>query len=377
MSLFAYRRTVVAALALVAVPACRGAAPSAFGPSAPVTAQGYRGAASPDDGTSILNKLTKDVLIGSTVDPKNGDTGPWAVYRVRSNYGLKKGQLLVCNFADAAGAPGKGTTVEVFNPQPNSKPAQFVQNGKVEGCDGDGLSSGNQLYAAGQTSKVVAWFNQKGKYKKTYGPPIQQPLSDGDVYNPNAYSTEYLFVGDAKTGGVVNFAIGGYGNPKEVQVVSGFAVSGSGWTALGPSGMNYSKTKDVLYIVDGVTNTVISVSHPGSLLEKNEIVVQPGGKTFKCLYKRDTCAKLVYAGSPLDAPLASTLLPNGNLIVANTQGGNTLVEFTPGGQVLATKVIDQSQNPGIFGLLAVGSGDNNTALFYTDANSNELHELEQ
>ena len=33
------------------------------------------------------------------------------------------------------------------------------------------------------------------------------------------------------------------------------------------------------------------------------------------------------------------MLPNGNLIVANT-GNNTLVEMTPKGQVLDTKVVE-------------------------------------
>ena len=58
----------------------------------------------PADNTSILNKLKKDVVIGSTVDPTNGDKGPRALSLVPLTYGiLKKGQLLVCNFADSAG----------------------------------------------------------------------------------------------------------------------------------------------------------------------------------------------------------------------------------------------------------------------------------
>ena len=114
-----------------------------------------------------------------------------------------------------------------------------------------------------------------------------------------------------------------------------------------------------------------------SLLEKGEIVVQPGGKTFKCAYPKTTCATLVYSGSPLNAPVASALLPNGNLIVANTQGGNKLVELTPSGQVLDTKIVDKSKTAGIFGLAAIGANDSNTALYYTDTNDNSLHELEQ
>jgi hypothetical protein len=167
-------------------------------------------------------------------------------------------------------------------------------------------------------------------------------------------------------------------------VISGFAVNkGSGWSALGPSGIQYNATKigtkcnDTLYIVDGVDNTVVAVSTASNLLEKNEIVVEPVGKKFKCAHAKYTCATLVYSGSPLNAPVAQALLHNGNLIVANTKGGNTLVELTPTGKVLATKTIDTNKTADIFGLLAEGTDDSNTVLFYTDTSTDTLRELEQ
>jgi hypothetical protein len=130
-------------------------------------------------------------------------------------------------------------------------------------------------------------------------------------------------------------------------------------------------------MVDGVDNTVVAISNASNLLEKDEIVVQPGGKKFKCAHPKATCATLVYSGSPLNAPVAQALLPNGNLIVANTKGGNTLVELTPAGKVLATKTIDTNKSAEIFGLLAEGTDDSNTVLFYTDTKTNTLQELEQ
>lgn len=334
------------------------------------------GVDSPADTTSILKKLTKDVVIGTTVDPKNGDTGPHSLEIVGANYGLKKGQLVTCNFADSSGSPGNGTTIEVLNPTVGSKPSTFATNAKVKGCDGNAITSGNGVYACGLTSGVCASFNQTGKYKKTYGSPIVKPFADGDIFNPQAYAAEYIMVGDAKTGGVVSFAVGAYGNPKKTQVISGFGTSGSGWNTLGPSGFQYDTKKDVMYIVDGNTNTIVSVSHPGNLLVKNEIVVQPGGKTFKCAHPKDSCAKLVLAGSPLNGPVALALLPNGNLIAANTKD-NKLVELTPAGQVLATKVADQGGSPAVLGLAATGKNDTNTTLFYTDVNDNSVHQLQQ
>ena len=339
-----------------------------------------------NDTTPILKKLTKDVEIGSTVDPENGDMGPRAISLVSANFGLKKGQLLVCNFDDSAGTAGNGTTIEVLDPATSSKPVTFAQSTKIEGCDGDAITAGNDVYGAGLVSGLVAEFTQAGKFKKSYGSPIQAPFADADAFCGEAYAPEDLYVGDSKTGAIIKlaFPVSNSGHAQVIQVMSGFGInSGSGWSILGPSGMQYDSTKhgsrcnDTLYIVDGVDNTVIAVSNASNLLEKNEIVVQPGGKTFKCLHPKSTCATLVYSGSPLNAPVASALLPNGNLIVANTQGGNKLVELTPTGKVLDTKTIDKSKVAHVFGLLAIGTSDSNTALFYTDTKTNTLQELEQ
>jgi hypothetical protein len=262
----------------------------------------------------------------------------------------------------------------------------FTQNTKIEGCDGDAITAGNDVYGAGLVSGIVSEFTQTGKFKKSYGSPIEVPFADADAFCGESYAPEDLYIGDSKTGSLIKlaFPISSSGHPQVIQVMTGFGVNtGSGWSVLGPSGMQYDSKKhgslcnDTLYIVDGVDNTIIAVSNASSLLEKNEIVVQPGGKTFKCAHPKSTCATLVYSGSPLNGPVASALLPNGNLIVANTLGGNKLVELTPAGQVLATKTIDKSKTAHIFGLLATGTSDSNTALFYTDTKTNTLQELEQ
>ena len=103
------RATLLVAGALLATSACGGnnAVPSSPGAmnaawqlSIPQTA-----GVMPADNTSMLKRLKKDVTIGSTVDPLNGDTGPHALSVVRANHILKKGQLVVCNFADKTGTP--------------------------------------------------------------------------------------------------------------------------------------------------------------------------------------------------------------------------------------------------------------------------------
>lgn len=385
------RAALLAAVVLLAASACNGtgAVPSSAPAANPNTSASRAAVASPDDTTSILKLLTKDVTIGSTVDPTNGDKGPRAVTLVQYNYGnLKKNDLLVCNFEDSSGNAGNGTTIEQFAPVASSKPTTFIQNSKIEGCDGTAITGGDQTYAGGLTSKVISWIDQKGKLDKTYGKPITDPLGDGEAPPLYLYSPEYVFIGNADTGAVDSLSLGGYGTGVPLEVINGFPVNkASGWSALGPSGFAYwcgvlpghldCKNKaDMLYVADGACNAVVAVSHASSLLETDEITIGSGCKTFKCEYPKTTCATLVKAGSPLDKPVAMAILPNGNLIVANT-GNNTLVEMTPKGQVLDTKVVDKSKTPGIFGLAATGTSDSNTALFYTDTNTNTLQELEQ
>ncbi|MGC1380061.1 MAG: hypothetical protein WA814_03420 [Candidatus Baltobacteraceae bacterium] len=383
MPTFNNRVLVLIAGTLLATSACGGNTTVPTG--ATVSAPGAAFIA-PDDTTSILKKLTKDVEIGSSVDGKNGDMGPRAISLVRSTFGLKAGQLLVCNFEDSAGTAGKGTTIEVLNPKPHSKPATFTQSAKIEGCDGDSITEANQVYATGMLGGVVAQFDQTGSLKQSYGSHIEVPFADADAFCGLPYAPEDIYVSDSKTGSIVKLefiSVSG-GQTTTTEVISGFGINkGSGWSVLGPSGIQYNSHRtgslcnDTLYIVDGVDNTVVAVSNASNLLKKDEIVVQPGGKKFKCAHPTATCATLVYSGSPLNAPVASALLPNGNLIVANTKGGNELVELTPTGKVLATKTIDTSTTAHVFGLLAAGTSDTDTVLFYTDTATNTLHELEQ
>ncbi|MGB8965592.1 MAG: hypothetical protein WCB99_08120 [Candidatus Cybelea sp.] len=396
MPTFNNRVFMLAAGALLATSACRGnttiptgVAASDSGSQVSYTSHvSAPGASSivPNDTTSILKRLTKDVEIGSTVDPKNGDMGPRAVSLVRSSFGLMAGQLLVCNFENSAGTAGKGTTIEVLNPKPHSKPVTFTQSAKVEGCDGDAVTATNQVYATGMLSGLVSQFDENGNFKVSHSSPIQVPFADADAFCGFAYAPEDIYIADSKTGSILKleFVPVSSGHQKLTQVITGFGVNkGSGWSVLGPSGIQYNSTKhnnlcnDTLYIVDGVDNTVVAVSNASALLVKNEIVVQPGGKKFKCLHAQATCATLVYSGAPLNAPVASALLWNGNLIVANTKGGSKLVELTPTGKVLATKTIDTGTTGHVFGLVASGTTDANTVLFYTDTKTNTLHELEQ
>lgn len=169
MLLLNVRPALLAMTAALATSACGGngaaVTPNAPGgvPQSGAPAVAFR----PADNTSILKKLTKHAVIGSTVDPKNGDTGPRALSVAKSKFGFKEGQLLVCNYADSSGKPGNGTTMEVFDPKPNSKPVQWVQSSDIAGCVGDAMTTmGNQVFGAGQTTGELAAFDQNGNFQK-------------------------------------------------------------------------------------------------------------------------------------------------------------------------------------------------------------------
>jgi hypothetical protein len=275
-----------------------------------------------------------------------------------------------------------------FSPTANFKPTTFVQSSKIEGCDGTAITSGSQVYATGMTSRTMVWIAPSGEIKKIYTKPLTMPIGDAEAPPLYLYSPTYLYAGNGDTGAIDSLSVGGYGTGKLLEVVNGFPVNKElGWSAEGPSSFAYScgehlpaqkchNKSDVLYIADGECNAVVAIDHVSSLLVKDEVTVGTSCKTFKCTYPSTVCGKLVKAGSPLDKPFAATILPNGNMVVANS-GNNTLVELMPSGKVLDTKVVDKSKTPAIWGLFAVGANDGNTAIYYTDTNSNELHKLEQ
>jgi hypothetical protein len=383
MALCFHPSIVPAAVILLASSGCAAhALPAGDGANPALQLSSVASDSRPADRTSILKKLTKDVVIGSTVDAKNGDKGPRTVYIVRgSAVGgvLTKGQLLVCNFEDSAGVSGKGTTMEALNPTPNAAPKRFFQSDVIEGCDGDAIldNGSNDVYGAGLTSGKIAGISRTGVLFKTYsGKTVTAPFSDTAAVLPQPFSPLYVYAGTTTGGGILSISVGSYGDGLATQVAKGFGVSDGPGGKLAPSGLQYDVSTDTLYIVDGVTNTIVAFSNSSKLLDKDEIIVKSGGKTFKCKYPKTACARLVYSGSPLHAPMASALLPNGNLVVANTEGtANMLVELTPSGRVLDTKVVDHKSKQGVFGLAAAGTKSSNTVLLYTDTNSNTVQEL--
>ena len=85
-------------------------------------------------------------------------------------------------------------------------------------------------------------------------------------------------------------------------------------------------------------------------------------------------------GGPLSAPISSTLLPNGNLVIGNTgnqKGKNLLVEIASDGTMLAYKNVNKGNAGALFGIASSGSSDATTQIYFNNDNTNTVEVLEK
>ncbi|MGB8518537.1 MAG: hypothetical protein WCD38_00060 [Candidatus Tumulicola sp.] len=389
-------QSIYAAALVLVFSACNAAGTNQSVPSAP-TGSGMAVGASDQmpagvsddvqpaaDHTSILKMLNTETTVASTVDPLNGDKRPHGLVYVNSKpFGksiLQKGDLVVCNFNDSSGTPGKGTTMEYMSSVPGSSPTQLTQSSSLLGCASLVLSPFDAVYSADEGAKDAVGEDSNGKIKQTLkSSQLVEPWGSAYVPSQTGYPPgDGLWVSDASTGKIVRINLGTGGKPTYTPVISGFAVNkGKPGHILAPSGLQYNEKTDTLYVIDGVNDTVVSFSHAyNDFNVANEVVVGSNGTTFTGPKAKD--AKLIYHGAPLSAPIGSTLLPNGNLVIGNTgneKGKNLLVEISTDGKVLAYKNVNKGNGGALFGIAASGSSDSNTVIYFNNGNTNAVQVL--
>lgn len=328
-----------------------------------------------EDDTSILKQLKKQVVIGSTVDPKLGQLNPYGLTVAPATTGdFTKGDLVVCNFNAKSNVQGTGYTIVALHPKPGSKPLLVSDSKTLKGCSALALSSSDDIWAAAFSANDNPIISASGKLEGNIkGSPFDHPW--GQVYAANA-ETAAFYETNAGNGEIVRINLG---SKFTYDVIAkGFAVNhGKPGSIFGPSGLTYDPKGDVLYIVDGTNNTVVAFSNV-STIPKGGIIVEKDGKTFKGPDAKD--ARLVMAGSPLNGPISAALLPNENLVVGNTgnaSGKNLFVELTPSGKVLDVRNVDKGASGSLFGVVATGTSDSDTKLYFNDDNDNNLQVLER
>jgi hypothetical protein len=386
-------KMIFAAAALVCVTACTSlgsgrAIPPATGASMLAPAAGS---------VSILKTLKKQTVIGSTVDPTNGDVNPYGLTVTNVAIGaLPKGTLLVCNFNASSNVQGTGTTIVALAPTPGSSPVRYQQGKNLTGCAALTVAKeAPATYAASFASKVVTKYSYNSGSKKTTITTLKKGLVHpwGAVYAvPSgfySYVTTALFVSDAATGSIVLEAscTSGSCTYPGIPIVTGFGVNGGKpGNILAPSGLAFDPKNCVkisgrnacgtLYVVDGKTNTVVAIHNVMNVRKAKSIVVSASGKTFSG--PDASWASLVYSGAPLNGPISSALLFNGNLVVGNTldpNGKNLLIELSPKGQLLDTLNVDKGPAGALFGIVATGTKAASTKLYFNDDNANNVQVL--
>jgi hypothetical protein len=310
------------------------------------------------------------------VDSKFHQLNPYGLTVAPASAGdFKKGDLVVCNFNDKANVQGTGFTIVALHPKPGSKPLLVSSSKTLVGCNALALSTGDDIWAAAFTANDNPVLSPTGVLEiNIKGKPFDRPF--GQIFAQPKGGSPAFYATDAGDGTVVRINLG---SPFTFDVIAkGFAINhGKPGSILGPSGLAYDPNGDQLYVVDGTNNTVVAFSKVSSI-PNGGVTVEKGGKTFKGPSAHD--ARLVFAGAPLNGPISSALLFNGNLVVGNTgnpSGKNIMVELSPTGKMLATRNVDKGASGALFGMVATGTSAANTKLYFNDDNDNNLQVLEK
>ena len=324
--------------------------------------------------------LPDQFTIFSTVPP-NGDVNPYGVAFVPQGFQsgtgpLRPGQVLVSNFNNKMNLQGTGTTI--VRVSSSGQPFVFFAGPPhPAGSTGLGLSTALAILQGGfvivgnmpstdGTSKTampgsLLVINNQGHLVSTISGPLISGPWDMTVIDEG--NQAIAFVSMVLSGNVVRLNLGvsssGVTVTSTTVIASGYAHRGDPAAfEVGPTGLVYDPTTDVLYVASTADNAVFSVQNPRT---RNS----SGGK-----------GTVVYADAVhLHGPLAMAAAPNGDLIVANSDVINSnpllpseYVEFTKQGKFISQLSIDPAQG-GSFGLAVNVAGqqaflaavDDNTA----------------
>jgi hypothetical protein len=330
----------------------------------------------PDDTTSVLKQLKKQVVIGSTIDPKLHQLNPYGLSVAPATTGdFDKGDLAVCNFNAKSNVQGTGYTIVALHPKPGSKPLLVSDSKTLLGCAALALGPADDIWASAFSADDNPVLSASGELETNIkGKDFDHPW--GQVYAQPTSGNAAFYESNAAEGTIVRINLG---SKFTYDVIAkGFAVNhGKPGSIFAPSGLAYDPTGDTLYIVDGTNNTIVAFSSV-STIGNGGVVVEKGGKTFKGPSASD--ARLVFSGTPLNGPISSALLFNGNLVVGNTgnpSGQNLMVELTPHGKVLDVRNVDKGAAGALFGIVATGASAADTKVYFNDDNDNNLQVLER
>jgi hypothetical protein len=311
------------------------------------------------------------------VDTANGDQNPYGLAIAPISAGsVVAGDLLVCNFnngseLDGGGnIQGQGTTIEVLAPTPGSSPTRLVQDStNLLGCNALTTDPSGNIWAAALVGDENPLYSPSGSLVATPAGPWSGPWGEAYANTPGATWSASVAVSD-QTGSIYRIDISDAGMTFDT-IATGFSVNGGvAGTVLAPSGLTYDQVTDTLYIVDSNVNRVVSLSGFSTLPAGGIQVEADGGFTGSSA----ASASVLFAGAPLNAPISSAQLFNGDLVVGNT-ADNNLIEISLAGQVVGTQTLDNGAAGALFGIAAQGDSAQTLQIFFNDDNDNTVKVL--
>ncbi len=332
--------------------------------------------------SSYLGRFS-DIRTDASTVPADGDVNPYGVAVVaRTTGNLTKGDILVSNFNDSANAQGTGTTIVEIAPNGAVKLFAKISASNLPGsCPGGiGLTTALSVLNSGwvivgslpttggvpTTAKAgcLIVLNSQGKPVETLsGKGINGPW---DMTAVEMGNKAILFVTNVLNGTVaaspnvvnkgtvlrITLAIANGKMPHEVSqevIASSFPErTDPNALVIGPTGLGLSH--GTLYVADTLKNRIAAI--PNALTRNSDA---GDGMT-------------VASGGAINGPLGLTIAPNGDILAANANDGN-LLEFTPSGTNVATKMVESNGAGDLFGLAIVPGGK---GVYFVDDGANKL-----
>jgi hypothetical protein len=361
----------------------------AMGAGLAMAAVGLAGPTAGASGT-FLGGLHHNTPVASTV-PVNRDVNPYGVAVVPRTIGaLQKGAILVSNFNNSANLQGTGTTIVEITPS-GQRTVFAIIDLDTFGCPGGvGLTTALAVFSRGwvvvgslpttdgtaATAKAgcLLVLGPNGDLRATIiGGHINGPWDmaavDGGTHG-TLFVTNVLNGTVAANGAVVNrgtvVRVGlDLPNPyiahrptvtEETVIASGFSErTDPAALVVGPTGAGLSH--GVLYVADTVANRISAI--PDAITRTTS-----AGTGFD-----------VTANGLLHGPLGLAIAPGGDILTVNA-GNGRIVETTPAGAQVATKLLDRSGTPPgngtLFGLAVAPGGQ---GVYYVDDGTNFLNFL--
>ena len=318
--------------------------------------------------------------IVSTV-PTNGDVNPYGVFFAPANLTaggvLQPGNILVSNFNNAENLQGTGTTI--IRVDAHSNVSTFYQATAGHGLTAalgvlrrgivlagslpttDGTSSTIQpgsLLIIDKNGQLVGELTNAQFINGPWGMAVSDHGGTAQVFYSN------VLAGNVVRLDVAFKADGTFTIQNAVIIASGYAHrTDPAALVLGPSGLLFDAARDLLYVANSADNTIYAVRNAGQLQSSNGV------------------GTVVYTDAVhLHGPLDLVMAPNGDLIVANSDGFNPdpnqpseLVEFTTDGKFVTQFSVD-ANNGGAFGIGLATEGTRAQVLRFAavDDNANKL-----